>query len=130
VLFRSTTDFAYNETCTVTVLATQVSDVDTNDPPDQMTTDYSWQFTTITPPPPTAKLQSYLFVSVDGSGQGRVISDPQGIDCETDKCQYPYDQATPVTLTPIPADGSKFSSWGGNQDCVDGKLTTITSNTL
>jgi hypothetical protein len=124
-----TPDFANNETCTVTVLATQVSDVDTNDPPDQMTTDYSWQFTTITPPPTPAKLQSYLFVSVDGSGQGRVISDPQGIDCSSDKCQYPYDQATQVTLTPIPADGSKFSSWGGNTDCVDGEVI-MTSNKL
>jgi predicted extracellular nuclease len=40
------TDFAPNETCTVTVLAGQVSDADANDPPDTMTGDYSFSFST------------------------------------------------------------------------------------
>src|SRR5262249_21769733 len=40
------TDFAPNETCTVTVLAAQVSDVDAHDPPDGLTGDYSFSFTT------------------------------------------------------------------------------------
>ena len=40
------TDFAPNEACTVTVFAAQVSDADTNDPPDGLAGDYSFSFTT------------------------------------------------------------------------------------
>jgi uncharacterized repeat protein (TIGR01451 family) len=41
-----TTDFNQNETCTVTVFAAQVSDQDANDPPDNMTADFIFSFTT------------------------------------------------------------------------------------
>lgn len=40
------TDFAYGENCTVTILATQVSDNDAEDPPDTMTADVSFSFAT------------------------------------------------------------------------------------
>ncbi|MGI8653732.1 MAG: ExeM/NucH family extracellular endonuclease [Pyrinomonadaceae bacterium] len=40
------TDFANSETCTVTALAAQITDQDTNDPPDTMTVDYQFSFTT------------------------------------------------------------------------------------
>jgi hypothetical protein len=40
-------DFAAGETCTVTVLASQVSDQDADDPPDNMAADYAWSFTTV-----------------------------------------------------------------------------------
>ena len=46
-------DFAQNETCTVTVFAAQVSDQDTNDPPDNMTADFVFSFTTTTDAAPT-----------------------------------------------------------------------------
>src|SRR5829696_8986227 len=39
-------DFTENETCTVTVFAAQVSDQDTNDPPDNMTADFVFSFST------------------------------------------------------------------------------------
>jgi uncharacterized protein len=39
-------DFATNEACTVTVVATQVADQDVNDPPNTMEGDYAWSFTT------------------------------------------------------------------------------------
>lgn len=41
------TDFAGLETCTVTIIASQVSDVDTDDPPDTMVADYTFSFTTM-----------------------------------------------------------------------------------
>lgn len=41
-----TTDFVNSETCTITILAVQVTDQDTNDPPDNMLADYGWSFTT------------------------------------------------------------------------------------
>ncbi len=43
-------DFASNETCTVTVSANQVTDQDLLDPPDEMTADYVFSFTTLGPP--------------------------------------------------------------------------------
>ncbi|HVF51351.1 MAG TPA: ExeM/NucH family extracellular endonuclease, partial [Pyrinomonadaceae bacterium] len=41
------TDFSNNETCTVTVVAANVTDTDTNDPPDNMESNYVFSFTTI-----------------------------------------------------------------------------------
>jgi endonuclease G len=43
-----------NTTCTVTVTATQVADADLSDPPDQMTADFTFSFTTASPSPPVA----------------------------------------------------------------------------
>jgi predicted extracellular nuclease len=40
------TDFATTETCTVTVVAAQVSDQDTDDPPDTMAANYAFSFST------------------------------------------------------------------------------------
>jgi cation transporter-like permease len=42
-----TTDFTNSETCTITILAAQVTDQDTTDPPDNMLADYGWSFTTV-----------------------------------------------------------------------------------
>ncbi len=39
-----------NDTCSVTVLGNQVSDLDSEDPPDQMEGDYSWSFETVKTP--------------------------------------------------------------------------------
>ena len=48
------TDFAFSEDCTVTVLASEVTDQDTVDPPDNMLANYAFTFTTEdTPPAPT-----------------------------------------------------------------------------
>ena len=43
------TEFAQNESCTVSVVAANVTDADANDPPDRMEQDVSWSFTTIAP---------------------------------------------------------------------------------
>jgi uncharacterized repeat protein (TIGR01451 family) len=42
-------DFGAGETCTVTVTGAQVSDVDTDDPPDTMASNHQFSFTTATP---------------------------------------------------------------------------------
>jgi DNA/RNA endonuclease G (NUC1) len=41
-------------TCTVTVIAGEITDTDTNDPPDQMASDVTFSFMTANPPPPVA----------------------------------------------------------------------------
>ncbi|MCP4168251.1 MAG: hypothetical protein GY759_20490, partial [Chloroflexi bacterium] len=40
-------DFGSGDSCTVSVFATQVTDQDTEDPPDTMTSDHSWSFSTV-----------------------------------------------------------------------------------
>src|SRR5258705_276456 len=44
-----TADLPYSTTCTVTVTASQISDTDANDPPDQMPSNFSFSFTTSNP---------------------------------------------------------------------------------
>jgi DNA/RNA endonuclease G (NUC1) len=44
----------YSTTCTVSVTADQISDTDTNDPPDGLTSNATFSFTTIAAPPPGA----------------------------------------------------------------------------
>lgn len=44
-------DFAYSETCTVTIFAVGVTDADGDDPPDNMEADYVFSFSTAAPPP-------------------------------------------------------------------------------
>ena len=45
-------DFAYDDSCTLTVYAQNVTDQDTNDPPDQMAADYITTFQAMAAPPP------------------------------------------------------------------------------
>ncbi len=56
-------DFASNENCTVTVFAANVADQDTNDPPDTMTVDDSWSFTTTAPPIAIHAIQGSTHIS-------------------------------------------------------------------
>lgn len=64
-------------------------------------------------------------ISVDliGDGQGRVVSDPAGIDCPT-TCSATFVPGTPVTLRAIPAsDAAFFSGW--SQSCSGGGLCQL-----
>src|SRR6266536_2676426 len=62
----SSTDFASAESCTVTVLAAQVADEDTADPPDNMAVNHSWTFSAVTVDP---CVQTFTPIySVQGSG--------------------------------------------------------------
>ena len=76
-----------------------------------------------------------LNVSKSGTGDGRVTSNPSGIDCGS-TCAASYDQGTSVTLTATPSSGSIFAGWSGacsgTGDCVvtmdDNKSVTATFN--
>lgn len=77
----------------------------------------------------TFTLQTFpLTVSTTGSGTGTVTSSPAGINCGAD-CSETYNYNTPVTLTPTPAAGSRFSAWSGDADCTDGVVTMTAART-
>jgi hypothetical protein len=67
------------------------------------------------PPPPqytlnvTLELNSNILMQPAG---GEVTSSPAGIDCGT-SCTAPYAENTSVTLTAVPAAGSRFDGWTG-----------------
>jgi predicted extracellular nuclease len=58
-------DFAAGESCTGTIFAAQVSDQDTDDPPDNMAADYSFSFTTAFPPPPVTLVINEILADPD-----------------------------------------------------------------
>jgi predicted extracellular nuclease len=69
-------DFAQGELCTVTVVATQVTDQDAVDPPDTMAADYVFGFTTFAPPPAISEIQGAAHISPK-VGQG--VADVEGV---------------------------------------------------
>ncbi len=84
------TNFAEGESCTVTVIAAQVTDVDTDDPPDAMEADFAFGFTVAAPPPPACSGPFTPIYQVQGTGetsplvgqvvtvQGAVVGDYEG----------------------------------------------------
>ena len=62
------TDFAFGESCTVTVTGTAISDDDTTDPPDTMAGDHAFSFTVVAAPT----------ILTIGSVQGSVADDANG----------------------------------------------------
>ncbi len=69
---------------------------------------------------------STFTVSVIGSGQGHVISDPEGIDCEVNTCTGTFPYGSTVRLFPEPSATSDFTGWGG--DCLSAALALCTKS--
>jgi hypothetical protein len=57
------TDFAVGEGCTGTVFGSQVTDQDVDDPPDTMTADFTFSFTTVLPVTPIHDIQGAAHIS-------------------------------------------------------------------
>ena len=60
----------------------------------------------------TFYLEYTLLVHLEGTGDGRVVSTPSGIDCEP-TCSDTFPVNTPVTLRAYPYGGSAFAYWSG-----------------
>jgi predicted extracellular nuclease len=69
-------DFVMDESCTTTIEADRVSDLDTTDPPDTMTADHSWSFRTIAPPDRIHEIQGAAHRS---PLEGEVVTGVAGI---------------------------------------------------
>jgi len=63
----------------------------------------------------------HVSVSTAGTGNGRVVSDPAGIDCGG-VCAAAFPARQRVELIPIADPGSEFAGWSGSGDCLDGVL--------
>jgi hypothetical protein len=60
-------------------------------------------------------------VSVTGTGNGTVVSLPEGIDCGS-VCQATFPAFERVELMATAGPGSVFAGWSGSGDCLDGFL--------
>ncbi len=69
---------------------------------------------------PITASQFTLTTSV--TGNGRITSNPAGIDCGI-TCNATYNAGTSVTLTAIPASGQLFNGWGGA--CSGTQITCV-----
>jgi hypothetical protein len=63
-----------------------------------------------------------LYVEKTGQGDGRIVSDPAGIDCGGD-CGMLVDG--PITLTASPAANSVFVGWSGVDDCAEDPVCSL-----
>jgi len=75
---------------------------------------------------PTVNATLNLTVTFGGSGDGSVTSSPAGITCssKTGDCQYTFEGINDtITLNPVAADNSRFTNWGGHDDCQDGEIS-------
>ena len=72
------TDFVGDESCTLTVVAEDVDDVDSNDPPSGMAANYVTSFGTEPPPPSCDVLPTHTISQVQGDGGTSPVLD-QGV---------------------------------------------------
>jgi len=70
---------------------------------------------------PASKTVTIVF---EGDGQGRVSSNPTGLDCEAIKgqCQHDFEFNRSVKLIPTAATASQFKGWKGADDCLEGDV--------
>ena len=70
-------------------------------------------------------LKPTFTLTINKSGNGRLVSAPSGIDCGP-QCQISFQEGTQVTLSAVPDSGYSFSGWGG--DCSGKSVCTLTMN--
>jgi hypothetical protein len=127
-----TTDFAGSEDCTLTIVASQVTDQDTNDPPDAMASDVVVTFTTAAPPDEaptvtsTTPADSAADVAVD-SNVAVTFSEPVdvadggfGLACDTSGAHPLAVTGGPTTFTLDPT-----TDFGTGEGC---SLTILASH--
>lgn len=74
-----------------------------------------------------------LTVRISNDGDGRVTSQPAGIDCRrvagnTANCTHNFAAGSVIQMLATPDTGFSFNEWRGDADCVDGQVT-LNANT-
>ncbi len=73
----------------------------------------------------SASIQSYaLSITIDGTGEGAITSDPAAITCTSGLCQASFNYGTTVNLLQVPNAVSTFTAWSGA--CTGSGSCTIT----
>lgn len=129
-----TADFSAGETCALTVFAANVTDQDTDDPPDTMAANFTSSFTTVAPPPALCTDPTLTQISaVQGTGptsplSGTVVT-VRGIvvgDFETiNNLQGFYIQSETPDGNPLTSEGL-FVFNGGSNSVSLGDLVVVT----
>ncbi|MFO1422530.1 MAG: Ig-like domain-containing protein [Candidatus Competibacteraceae bacterium] len=108
-------DFDNGEVCTVTVTATQVADQDSNDPPDNMTTDFTSTFTTVDAAPTVLASSTPANAAVVATNQTITLNFSEAVNvvpanitltCNSNPVTFnssATSNVTTVTLTPTTA---------------------------
>ena len=126
-------DFVGSESCTVTVLASQVTDQDTQDPPDNMAADFSFSFTTVATN--ACELPFTPIYAIQGSGSSAAITGPvttQGV--VVGDYEGPNPTLRGFYLQDLTGDSNAATSDGifvfnGNNDNVSlGQVVRVTGN--
>jgi uncharacterized delta-60 repeat protein len=68
-----------------------------------------------------------LIVARAGSGAGRVVSSPAGIDCGT-TCAHAFVHGSVATLSALPVRGSRFAGWTGDCAGIGACTVGLTAN--
>jgi prepilin-type N-terminal cleavage/methylation domain-containing protein len=86
----------------------------------------------IIPPPPPPGYYALSVTEVEPDTGGKVVSEPDGIDCgagaSVTSCSASFPSNEQVVLTPYPATGYVFQSWGGDcaaQESADNKCVLL-----
>jgi uncharacterized repeat protein (TIGR01451 family) len=134
-----TADFAQGEMCTLTVVANQVSDQDTDDPPDNMAADFTSSFTTQPPLPDICTNSNHPALTPINQVQSNTLTSPlsgtqvtvRGIvvgDFETSaQLSGFYIQSEPALDDGAPSTSEGLFVFNGNNNTVSlGDLVVVT----
>jgi Divergent InlB B-repeat domain len=75
---------------------------------------------------PTVEMQTLVSAVVGGAG--KLVSAPQGIDCDG-FCRAPFNVGSTVSVTALPAPGSRLRAWSGVCAGQGGSTCTVTMDT-
>ncbi|HKG79044.1 MAG TPA: Ig-like domain-containing protein, partial [Pyrinomonadaceae bacterium] len=122
------TDFAASQTCTTTIFASQVTDQDTNDPPDNMAANFVFSFTTDGPPAVTTTIPTAGATQV-GANTNITINFNENVNIQDDTAfivECPV--ATPIafTVTPPAPGGTNSFTLDPTSDLPLATICTVT----
>ena len=121
-------DFANGELVTVTVFAAQVSDQDTNDPPQNMAANFVFSFTIDQPPSVTATTPTNGATGVAiNSNVTITFSEPVNVTGEWFSIACPNSGARNVAATVVTGGPTTFTI-NPNADFANGEVCTVTVN--